>query len=88
MSNISQEVRGDCLLIWSEEDGKVSFSCEEHPAPKGRPSLVIYGEIRRSDYVDPEAAVESLKLEMAEALKRTLAGMTFAPSEEEDDDEW
>lgn len=91
MSEPQQEIRADwsALFTWNEdEQGVIHFSCEEYPKPKGRTALVVFGTAEPADYLNPQEAIAAMKLSLAEALKQTLAGMTFAPADEEDEEDW
>lgn len=90
MSDVQQEIRADwsALFTWNEDDqGVIHFSCEEYPKPKGRTAIVVFGKAEPADYLNPEEAIEAMKQSLAEALKRTLAGMTFAPADEDDEED-
>lgn len=89
MSEPQQEIRADwsALFTWShDEQGVIHFSCEEYPKPKGRTAIVVFGKAEPADYLNPQEAIEAMKLELAEALKATLAGMTFTPADDEDEE--
>ena len=88
MSDAQQEIWEEwgALFTWERDGDTLCFSCEEYPKPKGRTSLVVFGVAEPADYRTLEEAIAAIKLSLAEALKQTLAGMTFAPAEDEDEE--